>query len=75
MLKGFAEALSSGDLSLDPEGNPAMLYARIAQELQTYTYPPILLCEDDPATKDWPGLNEYVAEWMKTAELIAIGGF
>jgi hypothetical protein len=75
MLKDLTEILNSGDLSLDPEGNRGMLYAKIAEEFQTYSYPPILLCEDDPATKDWPGLDDHVAEWMKLAELIAVGGF
>jgi hypothetical protein len=26
-------------------------------------------------TKEWQGLSERVADWMKQAELIAVGGF
>jgi hypothetical protein len=75
ILKGMMRILESGDCRTDPDGGRESIYPKIAEEFHTYAYPPVLLCEDSPATKEWPGLSEHVAEWMKVAELIAVGSF
>jgi hypothetical protein len=62
ILTGLNEILISGDLIQDSEGNRGYPYQKMAEELQTYAYPPLLL-------------SEHVAEWMNQAELIAVGGF
>jgi hypothetical protein len=54
--------LESGDCSTDPYGGREPICAKIAEEFHTYAYPPVLLCEGDPATKEWPGLSDHVAE-------------
>jgi hypothetical protein len=75
VLKGMMEALESGSCSSDSEGGRLQIYAKITEEFRLYARPPVFLCEDDPATKAWPGLSEHVAEWTKIAELIAVGSF
>jgi hypothetical protein len=69
------EILQGCDSNTDFEGNRQKLYEEIAKECATFAHPPVFLCENDPATKQWPGLSENVAEWMHKAEQIAIGSF
>jgi hypothetical protein len=71
----LTKILESGDGSTDPDGGRESIYVKMAEEFHIYAYPLVLLCEDDPGTKVWPGLSDHVAEWMKTAEVITVGSF
>jgi hypothetical protein len=44
ILSGLNEFLSTGDLNQYSKGNRGILYQKIAEELQTYARPPVLLC-------------------------------
>jgi hypothetical protein len=67
--------LQGCDSNTDREWNREKLYEGIAKECASFAHSPIFPCEDDPATKQWPGLSENVVEWMPKAEQIAIGSF
>jgi hypothetical protein len=71
----YPKILQGRDSSIDFGGNRQKLYEEVAKECAKFAHPPVFLCEDDPATKQWPELSENVVEWMYKAEQIAIGSF